>query len=103
MADVRDLLVIQTACAFFSVTADERYRAAFLEKRRTVLYLPVLHAEKTGYIIDIDLFHFSCISLKAKGIRSAQVINPVTILSVRPYMQRISWIWKRIRYMSCLS
>ena len=89
MADVRDLLIIQAAGTFFSITADERYRAALLEKRRTVLHLPVLHAEKTGYIIDIDLFHFSCISLRA-GKMEAPVINLVTILSVRPYMQRIS-------------
>ena len=89
MADIRDLLVIQTAGTFLPVTADERYRAALLKKRRTVLHLPVLHTEETGYIIDIDLFHFSCISLRA-GKMEAPVINLVTILSVRPYMQRIS-------------
>ena len=53
----RHLDISEPAGAFLAVSANKRHGAAVFKQFCAVKDLPGLHAQKVGYVIDVDFFH----------------------------------------------
>ena len=71
-----DLCVVHAACLFLAVAADERNGVAVGEHLYAILNLPVLDSEQTGYVLDIDFFHFAGLILRNFSPSTPQKASP---------------------------
>ena len=61
MLDLGDGDIVQPPGLLLPVTADERNGVSLLEKVDAILHLPILDADGTGDIVNIDVLHIQSV------------------------------------------